>query len=90
MKVTVFTRNLEKKPFLNIFDNISDTIYSRVMRHGPKVAWGGDLKNDVTLGDLDGRSRSQPLLKVKKCLFLTISQTLFIGSKVMKVGFQVA
>ena len=33
-----------KMPFLNIFDNISDTIHSRVMRHGPKVAWGETLK----------------------------------------------
>ena len=27
-----------------IFDNISDTIYSRVMRHGPKVAWEETFK----------------------------------------------
>ena len=90
-KGQVFTGNLEKKPFLNIFDNISDTIHSRVMRHGPKVAWGGDLKNDMTLGDLDNISDiihsrvmilgqkvacGEPLLKVKKYLFLTIFDNL--------------
>ena len=42
-----------KKPFLNNFDNISDTIHSRILRHRLKVAWWGDLQNDVTLGDLD-------------------------------------
>ena len=38
---------------LTTFDNISDTIYSRVMTHGQKVACKETLKNDVTFGDLD-------------------------------------
>ena len=42
-----------KKQFLNNFDNISGTIHCRVVKHGLKVAWRGDLQNDVTLGDLD-------------------------------------
>ena len=60
----------------------------------PKGSLGGDLQRDVTLGDLDWRSRSQPLLESQKMpIFLpllTISQTVFIGSEVMKVGFQLA
>ena len=52
VNVTCFTGYLETKQFLTIFDNISDTIHSSVMRHGPNVA-RGRLQNDVTLGDID-------------------------------------
>ena len=54
-----------KKTFLNIFDNISDTIHSRIMRSSPKAAWG-DLQNYGTFGDLDQRSKPQPLLEGSK------------------------
>ena len=43
----------KKNTFLTIFQNVSDTIHSTVMRCGQKSSLGGDLQNDVTLGDID-------------------------------------
>ena len=53
VKVTVFTRNLENANFLIIFDNISYILHSSVMILDQKGRQWGDLKNDMTLGDLD-------------------------------------
>ena len=57
--------------------NISDTFYSRVMKVGPKVACGETFKMLwiwVTLTSVQSHSIYR---KFGKCLFLTISQTLF-------------
>ena len=56
-----------KKPFLNIFDNLSDTINSRIMRQSPKVAWGETFKTMWHLVTL-----TEGYLKVRKCQFKTI------------------
>ena len=61
---------LGKYQFLAILDNISDTFHSRVIKHGPKVAWGETFKTMwhwVTL--TEGHNL---YLKVRKCRFLTI------------------
>ena len=58
-----------KKPFLNIFDNISDTILSRVMRHSQKVAWGKTFKMMWHLVTLTVGQGHSLYLKVRKCQF---------------------
>ena len=77
-------------PFLITFNNISDTIHSKVIPWPKGIMWG-DLQSDRKLGDLDLQSREQSLLENEKIYpiylsFFTLSQTLFIGSRVMKSG----
>ena len=61
-----------------IFDDLSDTIYNSY-ETWPKGSLWGDLQNDVTLDDLDKKSRSHSL-----------SLTLFVGNSIMKLEQKVA
>ena len=80
-------------PFVIILHNISDTIYSRVMKLRQMVACGETFKMTWHWANLTKSQRHILYLKVKKYPFLTnltIFQTLFIGSRVMKLDPQVA
>ena len=79
-----------KYKFLIILDNLSDTIILKYSYETwPTGNLWGDLKNDVILGDLD-QSLYWIVKKYQFLTIFTIYQTLFIGSRVMKLGQQVA
>ena len=52
----------------------------------PKGSLSGDLQNDVTLGDLDKKSKTHSLL-IFVTIFFTIFQTVFVGNTIMIMKF---
>ena len=63
---------------ISFFEKTTHSIHSFNYKTSPKCSLGVDLQNDMTFGDLDRRSRSQPLLESKKMpIFDKLSDTIY-------------